>query len=65
VCEFTSGDIDLGFQRLSGLMHLPGITVVGPLAPAIQISTAFSAAIASTSQQPESVRTLLQFFASH
>jgi len=46
-------------------MHLPGITVVGPLAPAIQISTAFSAAIASTSQQPESVRTLLQFFASH
>jgi molybdate transport system substrate-binding protein len=58
------GEVDLGFQQLSELMHLPGITVVGPLPPEIQITTTFSAAIASTSLLPEAVRALLQFFAS-
>jgi molybdate transport system substrate-binding protein len=58
------GDVDLGFQQLSELMHLPGIAVVGPLPPEIQITTTFSAAVASTSAQPEAVRALLQFFAS-
>ncbi len=58
------GDVDLGFQQLSELMHLPGITVVGPLPPEIQITTTFSAGVASTSQQPEAVRALLAFFIS-
>ena len=58
------GEIDLGFQQFSELMHLPGITVVGPLPPDIQITTTFSAGIGSRSAQPEAVRALLQFFAS-
>ena len=58
------GEVDLGFQQFSELMHLPGITLVGPLPPDIQITTTFSAAIASRSTQPEAVRALLQFFAS-
>ncbi len=58
------GEVDLGFQQLSELMALPGITVVGPLPPEIQITTTFSAAIASRSTQPEAVRALLQFFVS-
>lgn len=58
------GEVDLGFQQLSELMHLPGITVVGPLPPEIQITTTFSAGVASSSQQPAAVAALLQFFAS-
>jgi molybdate transport system substrate-binding protein len=45
-------------------MHLTGITIVGPLPPDIQITTTFSAGLASTSQQPDAVRALLQFLAS-
>ena len=58
------GEVELGFQQYSELMHLPGITVVGPLPPEIQITTTFAAGIGSRSAQPEAVRALLQFFES-
>ena len=60
----ASGEIELGFQQLSELMHLPGITVLGPLPPAIQLITTFSGGVAIRSKQPEAVRALLAYLAS-
>ena len=60
----ASGEVELGFQQLAELIHLPGIDVIGPLPPAIQIVTTFSAGVAGTSTQPEATRALFEFLAS-
>lgn len=60
----AKGEVALGFQQLSELINLDGIRVVGPLPPAIQITTTFSAGICSTSRQPEAVRALLDYMRS-
>ena len=59
----AKGEVALGFQQLSELMNLPGIDVLGPLPPEIQIITTFSAGVSATSRQPDAVRTLLQWLA--
>jgi molybdate transport system substrate-binding protein len=58
------GEVELGFQQLSELLHVEGITVVGPLPPAIQIITTFSAGIHKDSTQAERVRAMLDYMCS-
>lgn len=58
------GDIALGFQQLSELIHVSGIDVLGPLPPEIQIVTTFSAAVGAHARQPVEARALLAFMAS-
>jgi molybdate transport system substrate-binding protein len=58
------GDVELGFQQLSELMHLPGIDVVGLLPPEIQVTTIFSAAVCTASSCPAAAKALLSFLAS-
>jgi molybdate transport system substrate-binding protein len=62
------GDAELGFQQLSELIGVDGIALVGPLPPAVQITTVFSAAPAAPGigggAEPEAVRALLAFMGS-
>ena len=59
----AQGQVALGFQQLSELMDVEGITVLGPLPPEIQITTTFSAACCTTSTQASAVQALLDFMA--
>lgn len=57
----AKGEVELGFQQLSELINLEGITVLGPLPPAIQIITTFSAGVCAGSQQGDAVRAMLAY----
>lgn len=60
----AKGEVELGFQQLSELIHLPGITVLGTMPPGCEIVTTFTAGLCTTSTQPEAVRALLSFMCS-
>jgi molybdate transport system substrate-binding protein len=60
----AQGQAALGFQQLSELIHVPGITIAGPLPDEIQINTTFSGAIGVHSAQVQAVRELLNFLTS-
>lgn len=58
------GEVALGFQQLSELLNVEGIDVVGPLPPAIQIPTTFSAGRCAASTQAPAVQGLLSYLTS-
>ena len=60
----AGGAVELGFQQRSELIHLAGIDVVGPLPPAIQITTTFSGGVASASTDRAAAAKLLGYMSS-
>lgn len=58
------GEVALGFQQLSELMHLDGITVVGTLPEAVAITTIFSAGVCTLSTQTSTLAVFLDFLQS-
>ena len=60
----AKGDVELGFQQLSELLHVEDVDVLGPLPDAIQIVTTFSAGACAASTQPGAVRALLAYMGS-
>lgn len=57
------GEVDLGFQQLSEMLHVPGISILGGLPAGCEIVTVFSGAVATTSEQADAVHELLTFMA--
>ena len=58
------GEVELGFQQLSELMHLPGIDVVGALPAPVRIVTTFSGGICAAAKDPAGAAALLAYLAS-
>ena len=58
------GDAALGFQQISELLPIPGITYVGPIPDALQKVTIFSAGITTQAQNLSAAKALINFLAS-
>lgn len=58
------GEVELGFQQLSELLHVEGIELLGALPAEIQIVTTFSAGVCASATQPGAARELIAFMAS-
>lgn len=58
------GEAELGFQQISELLPIQGITVVGPLPPELQKVTIFSAGVVATSKEMTQAKALIAFLSS-
>ena len=58
------GDVEIGFNQVSEILAAPGVDLVGPLPPAIQHYTLFTAAIVASSREQDASRVFLRFVSS-
>ena len=58
------GEVEIGFQQVSELLHVPGVTFVGALPAELQPGFMFAGAITTGARQPDAAVALLRFLAS-
>lgn len=58
------GEVDIGFQQRSELLHCAGITLLGGMPPGFEITTLFSAAVCAVSRDPGAGRRFIDFLCS-
>jgi molybdate transport system substrate-binding protein len=58
------GEAEIGFQQVSELIHVAGVTFVGAIPAELQPGFTFAGAITSNARQPEAGGALLRFLAS-
>jgi molybdate transport system substrate-binding protein len=58
------GEAEIGFQQVSELLHVPGVTFVGAIPAELQPGFSFAGALTSDARQPEAGSALLRFLAS-
>jgi len=60
----AQGEVEIGFQQLSELMHLSGITVLGGMPEGCAIDTTFSAGLCSAATQAQAAGALIAYLRS-
>ena len=58
------GEAEIGFQQVSELIHVPGISFVGPIPGELQPVVFFAGALTATPRQPEAASALIRFLSS-
>jgi molybdate transport system substrate-binding protein len=58
------GEVEIGFQQVSELIHTPGVTFVGAIPASLQPGFTFAGAITTQADDPEAAQALLEFLAS-
>ncbi|MGZ5086114.1 MAG: substrate-binding domain-containing protein [Usitatibacter sp.] len=58
------GDAEIGFQQVSELMHVPGVTLVGTIPAELQPVVFFSGAVTSNAKEPEAGAALVRYLSS-
>ena len=58
------GESEIGFQQVSELIHVPGITYVGTIPAELQPGFSFAGSVTTKAQQPEAAAALLKFLSS-
>ena len=58
------GEAEIGFQQVSELIHVAGVTFVGALPDELQPGFSFAGAITSGAKEPDAARALIRFLAS-
>ncbi|MGE3843329.1 MAG: extracellular solute-binding protein [Vicinamibacterales bacterium] len=57
------GEVEIGFQQVSELIHVEGVQFVGPLPSELQPGFSFAAAVTTRAGQPEAAEALIRFLA--
>lgn len=58
------GEVEIGFQQVSELMHVAGVTFVGAIPAELQPGHSFAGAVTTNAQAPEGALALLRFLSS-
>jgi molybdate transport system substrate-binding protein len=58
------GEAEIGFQQVSELIHVPGITYVGTIPAEVQPAISFAGALTKTVREPEAASALIRFLTS-
>ena len=58
------GELEIGFQQVSELIHVAGVTYVGPIPAELQPGFSFAGAVTAGARQPAAGLALLRFLAS-
>ena len=60
----AAGEYALGFQQVSEILPVPGVTYLGKIPESVQSTTTFSAGVAANSRHPAEAQALIRFLAS-